>query len=561
MPLQTLCLTDTILDMPKHVRISLANKGQILFGAAVVIILTAALAVVWFRMNALVRQEQKENARNLANAWLSDMIQLGGALLTFDEMSKQENHDQGLTLTLIRKDEFDLASSNDSFVNEAIRNFETLAERTEHAKPIVNDRNEHYYRYARAIRHSDLYRIRGGAEAGFDAALTSKIINNPLEMVLLIRLRSDLAQKQLLLNRVYIILAGLFACLLAIGVFYYITKRIILSPVRVLRDTAEQVAAGDLNIRSDINTGDEFERLSVVFNQMLENLKSNEDQLRGINKSLDLKLGELAETNVALFEANKLKGEFLANVSHELRTPLNSIVGFAELLNETLTDYADEKTDKRRRFLANIIQSSRLLLDLINDLLDLAKIEAGRMDIRVGKMSLADTGEGLINLIRPQADKKQITLTLRIPSSIPLIETDAGKFQQIIFNFLSNAVKFTPSEGSITLSATPFSPDPDHEPSHVRVSVADTGPGIPKDYQKKIFEKFTQLDSTHTREHSGTGLGLTISMELANLLHSELELESEVGKGSTFSLLIPIAFAGEIPETIPSVLPAGETEA
>ena len=533
--------------MPKSVRVSLANKCQILFGAAVMLILTAALSVVWIRMNALVRQEQHENARNLANAWLSDMIQLGGALLTFDELSKQENIEQGLTLTLIRQDEFDLASSNDSFIAKAILNFQTMTKSEDYAQPIVNQRGNHYYRYARAIRHSDLLRIRGVAQAGFDAALTSKIINNnPLKMVLLIRLRSDLARQQLLYNRVYIVIAGLFASLLAIGVFYYITKRIILSPLRVLRDTAEQVAAGDLNIRSDINTGDEFERLSVVFNQMLENLKSNEDQLRGINKSLDLKLGELAETNVALFEANKLKGEFLANVSHELRTPLNSIVGFAELLNETVKDYDDQKTDKRRRFLANIIQSSRQLLDLINDLLDLAKIEAGRMDIRVGQMSLADTGEGLINLIGPQADKKEIDLTLRIPASIPLIQTDAGKFQQIIFNFLANAVKFTPNKGSITLSSQPMSPNPNSPATHVRVSVSDTGPGIAKEHQKKIFEKFTQLDSTHTREYSGTGLGLTISLELANLLHSELELDSEVGKGSTFSLIIPINFPGQI---------------
>lgn len=532
--------------MSKSVRVSLANKCQILFGSAVILILTAALAVVWVRMNALVKQEQHENARNLANAWLNDMIQLGSALLSFEEMSKRENIEQGLTLTLIREDEFDLAASTDAFISKAILTFQSLDESKEYAKAIVTENKVHYYRYARAIRHSDLYRIRGGAEAGFDAALTSKIGGDPLAMVLLIRLRSDLAEEQLLFNRVYIIFAGLFASLLAIGVFYYITKRIILSPVRVLRDTAEQVAAGDLNIRSDINTGDEFERLSVVFNQMLENLKSNEDQLRGINKSLDLKLGELAETNVALFEANKLKGEFLANVSHELRTPLNSIVGFAELLTETLADYNDEKSDKRRRFLANIIQSSRLLLDLINDLLDLAKIEAGRMDIRIGQMSLADTGEGLINLIRPQADKKEIDLSLRIPTSIPLIQTDAGKFQQIIFNFLSNAVKFTPAKGSITLLASPMCPDPDSDPTHVRVSVTDTGLGIPKDQQKKIFEKFTQLDSTHTREYSGTGLGLTISQELASLLCSEVELDSEPGQGSTFSLIIPLEFPGQI---------------
>ena len=204
--------------MSKSVRVSLANKCQILFGAAVILILTAALAVVWIRMNELVKQEQHENARNLANAWLSDMIQLGGALLSFEEMSKRENIEQGLTLTLIRKDEFDLAASTDAFISRAILTFQSLDESKEYAKAIVTENKVHYYRYARAIRHSDLYRIRGGAEAGFDAALTSKIGGDPLAMVLLIRLRSDLAEEQLLFNRVYIIFAGLFASLLAIGV-------------------------------------------------------------------------------------------------------------------------------------------------------------------------------------------------------------------------------------------------------------------------------------------------------------------------------------------------------
>ncbi len=419
-----------------------------------------------------------------------------------------------------------------------------------------------YFRYARAIRKSDLSRIRSGAAGGFEPRVDTSALADPLQQVLLIHVRDPSAASQAMVNRIYIVAAGLFAGLLAIGVFWFITMRLILSPVRVLQDVAKKVSAGDLNIRSDINTGDEYEELSHIFNDMLTNQKEKQDQLRSINKSLDLKLDELAASNIALYEANKMKGEFLANVSHELRTPLNSMIGFAEVLQETLKDRTGPVDEKRQRYVNNMITSSRRLLDLINDLLDLAKIEAGRMDLNVSAISIADTFEGLINLMRPQAEKRDITLEMDIEPGLPVVQTDAGKLQQILFNFLANAVKFTPEGGTVTLSAhMPEHEDADDADSEaaadedgkqesdddtpadqpqVYLSVSDTGPGIAPEDHRRIFEKFTQLAPSETKQHVGTGLGLTISQELASMLQGHIELDSDLGRGATFTLAIPV---------------------
>ncbi len=223
--------------------------------------------------------------------------------------------------------------------------------------------------------------------------------------IVVVDIPSQVNENQLFLNRAFILLAGVIAGTLATGVLYVITTRLILQPVRVLQETAEKVSQGDLNIRSDISTGDEFQQLSETFNTMLANLKSSDEQLRDINKALDLKLGQLAETNVALYESNRLKSEFLANVSHELRTPLNSILGFADLLRDTVSANPDPKA---ARYLQNILASGRNLLELINDLLDLAKIEAGRMDVRSDPLSLNDLFEGLTNLIKPLTEGKKV---------------------------------------------------------------------------------------------------------------------------------------------------------
>ncbi len=347
-------------------------------------------------------------------------------------------------------------------------------------------------------------------------------------------LPSQIQRNEVLLNQVFLLVAGIIAGTLAIVIFYLITTRLILQPVRVLQETAQRVSDGDLNIRSDINTGDEFQQLSETFNTMLFNLKSSSDQLRAVNKGLDLKLGQMAETNVALYESNRLKNEFLANVSHELRTPLNSILGFAELLKDQVPAAAAGDS-KAARYLQNILGSGNSLLDLINDLLDLAKIEAGRVDVRVQPLSASDLVEGLLNLLRPLADKKQIVFEPLVAPHIPILQTDSAKLQQVLYNLLSNAIKFSPIGEKITLAASR------HNGEEIRFSITDRGPGIAKDAQKLIFEKFRQLDASVTREHGGTGLGLAISKELTALLGGHLSLESEPGRGATFHVTIPLA--------------------
>jgi two-component system, NarL family, sensor histidine kinase BarA len=351
----------------------------------------------------------------------------------------------------------------------------------------------------------------------------------------------------LIFNRIFIVAGGLLASICAVVVFYLITQRFILQPVRSLREAADQVTVpaseakenpdareswqAALNITETIKTGDEFERLAEAFHQMLARLKLAQDRLRETNRALDLKLGELQAANVALFESNRLKSEFLANVSHELRTPLNAIIGFAGIIKEQ-AEHGDDK--KTVRYAANVLESGKLLLNIINDLLDLAKIEAGKVEVRWEKCSVLEIAEALLNFTRPLVEDKQQNVNLTVDQNIGLIETDPGKLQQILFNLLSNAIKFTPQRGRIDVEAKLI------DVEHFYLRVTDTGPGIPEKDREKIFEKFRQLDASVTREHSGTGLGLAIVKELVNILGGTIAVEGEEGKGSIFTVLLPV---------------------
>jgi two-component system sensor histidine kinase BarA len=548
--------------MAKGLRLSLANKCQLLFGAAVVLILSAVLTLMAHRMGQLVDRSLLKRAQDYAEAWLADEIQFSRALTPTNTPGGDLPERTNLRVTLMDVSTVDDVAAEGTFPGDAIKHFVTTAGAAEQFAAAIDGQGQTYYRYAMAMRQSDLMRMNkeadGSGAGDFQPVPDAAPAVDPLRMVLLIDLRDRDAAGAKMLNHIYLVVAGLAAGLLAIGVFWFITMRIILSPVRLLRDYAAKVSEGNLNIRADINTGDEFEQLSDMFNTMLEKVKNNDEQLRSVNKSLDLKLGELAESNVALYEANKIKGEFLANVSHELRTPLNAINGFAQVLADTLEAQGDQADEKCKRYINNIISSTRLLLDLINALLDLAKIEAGRMDLRPTPLSVTDTTEGLLNLMRPAAEKAQLELKLAVEANMPVVLTDAGKLQQILFNFLSNAVKFTPAGGKVTLGAVLVPSDkPDGLPE-IHFTVSDTGMGIAIENQRRIFDKFIQLDPGVTKEHGGTGLGLTISSELAQMLQGRIEVDSDLGRGATFILIIPTILENRSEPLMPDMVNAGE---
>jgi PAS domain S-box-containing protein len=239
-----------------------------------------------------------------------------------------------------------------------------------------------------------------------------------------------------------------------------------------------------------------------------------------------------------LQEANRLKSEFLANMSHELRTPLNGIIGFSEFL-------VDEKpgkvNKKQQEYLHDILASGRHLLKLINDVLDLSKVEAGKMDLFPEKFSVAEAIDEVFSGISPQAKAKNLGVHCEIAPDIENITLDKQKFKQVLLNLLSNAVKFTDEQGRIDVSIDR------HNKKHLRLQVQDTGIGIKPSEIAKLFVEFKQLDSGAARRYEGTGLGLALTKKIVELQKGSISVKSDHGKGSTFTVILPI-IEGNIPD-------------
>lgn len=249
-----------------------------------------------------------------------------------------------------------------------------------------------------------------------------------------------------------------------------------------------------------------------------------------LEKKVEERTQELKMTNVKLKKADQMKSEFLANMSHELRTPLNAIIGFAEVLRDGLVGGLNED---QKASVIDIHGSGKHLLQMINDILDLSKVEAGKMVLQPEEFSLAAAIDDIHSIVRDMVNKKHLILQTNIPDDLPYIHADSVKFKQIMYNLLSNAVKFTPEGGSVTIDAS-------LKDDVFLISVTDTGIGIEPANHETIFDEFKQLDSSRSRQYEGTGLGLSLTKKLVELHEGRIWVESEgLGKGSRFSFTLP----------------------
>ncbi len=520
------------------IKISLATKFRLLFATAVLGVIVVALVIPWFLMEMIIEKEAQaigeELTRMRLNEWQhqhsTNPMAAGNENSRIVALYAQgaDTGDRAGPLFVRIPEDAKLKGALPAPTRDAVRVFSRHPKQQLTVIKSEGTRGEAVFRYFRGIRARPMC-----MDCHQDQSAQLRFRPNQLVGVIEVQVPSSVGSRGLVWwTRLGFVAGGALAGTLAYLLFGGIIRRLVLRPIRQLRRVADKAAGGDLSVRSEVRTNDELQRLGNRFNEMLEAIETQNEKLRDTNRALDIKLSELTEANVALFHANKIKTEFLTNVSHELRTPLNSIIGFAELLSGS----EDERVG---RYAGNIRSGAKNLLTIINDLLDLAKIEAGKAEARFDKVSVTDTCQTLIALMKPLADKGQIDLGDELSEDVPIIVTDPGKLQQILYNLLSNAIKFTPPGGSVTIAATKTTPQ-GNGGGGIVVSVSDTGPGIPEVDQQHIFEKFYRTEQALTKQSGGTGLGLAIARELTNLLGGRLALKSSPGHGATFSVFLPL---------------------
>ncbi|MGH8705228.1 MAG: ATP-binding protein [Burkholderiales bacterium] len=339
---------------------------------------------------------------------------------------------------------------------------------------------------------------------------------------------------------------GVLALAMGLGLATWLARNVT-RPIRELAEGAQEIAAGNLDRVIAVREMDEVGRLGETFNRMASSLKARSIENAGLYEEVtkhaeeleakvEARTRELQETNRRLEAASRHKSEFLANMSHELRTPLNAIIGFTRLVMRRSKEVLPAKQYEN---LEKINLSADQLLLLINDVLDLSKVEAGRMEVRPVSFELETLIDSCLRTVEPMIRPDQIHVAKDLEPGLPPLVTDQDKLTQILMNLLSNAIKFTEG-GTITVRAR-------RHADQVALAVIDPGVGIPGEALELIFEEFRQVDSSSTRRHGGTGLGLSISRHFARLLGGDITVQSTLGRGSTFTLTIPMRYERDEP--------------
>jgi signal transduction histidine kinase len=547
---------------------SLERKCRFLFGLCLLLLITGSFWWYGFRTEELVYTTTRNTGRNFVDAtmlqshWekLEPDRKFTGLIEQLGAVLRPQQYRSWVLDPTLSADE--RARRNYSRLDIAVLDYfaNRPADAPSGAAPAdigeyrefrtADNKEYHYYqpiRWKSSCKVCHEYRgLIGDAPAHADAGGGHEHwAENDLMAVVKVVMPDSLTRRAINWNRAILLATAIMTVFLAMLVAYAIVRYVIVKPLGHLRDVADEVRKGNVQARAEIHTADEFEELGVAFNRMLRGLVDSQEELQKVNVSLDDKVDKLAQANLHLYEMNRLKSDFLATMSHELRTPLNSIIGFSDVLGSI-----ESLDEKQRRYVQNIRSSGRMLLEMINDILDLAKIEAGKMEVRPSTFRVESIVSAQCDMARPLAERKNIALEFDVEPGLEAVDQDPAKVQQILANLLSNAVKFTPEGGRVEVRAR-LDPTADAAaPSAFLLEVADTGVGIAAEEQQTIFEKFRQSrvfqagDDAMTREFSGTGLGLSIVRELCRLLGGDIFVESQLGRGSRFTVRLPLVFPG-----------------
>jgi two-component system NtrC family sensor kinase len=370
-------------------------------------------------------------------------------------------------------------------------------------------------------------RVQESEDIGGRKVLTAYAPVAPLGWLVFVELPAAEAYAPLYaaLERLAVVLLAALGFAVLAGMF--LAGRMV-GPIQALRAGAERIGGGDLSQQIRIKTGDELEALADQFNDMAGRLQ---ESYAGLEQKVEERTREVEEKSRQLEMASQHKSQFLASMSHELRTPLNAIIGLTEMM---ITNAARFGTEKAAEPLRRVHRAGSHLLGLINQVLDLSKIEAGKLELSPDWVNLAPLINEVVDTARSLAEQNNNRLVVKSQENLGSLTVDPMRLRQILLNLLSNACKFT-KQGEVTLLARKVI----DQGNWVEFTVSDTGIGVTPEQQAKLFEEFTQADSSTARQYGGTGLGLAITRKLARMMGGDVTLSSEAGKGSTFSVRLP----------------------